>query len=106
MSATACKQCRAYICQCHVPWPNVLPCLSRKQAEELLALVRAQPQKKWVPIERNLLKALREYSGGKEYPDREDAPRTSETQEREAKAVKTLLVEVAPDGGEDPDHGF
>lgn len=52
------------------PSPYVAPYMPRSQAEELLRLVRAQPQKKWRAVERNLLKGLRDHANGKEYPDR------------------------------------
>lgn len=52
------------------PSPYVTPHLTRKQAEDLLALVRAQPQKKWRSVERNILAGLRRNANGKEYVDR------------------------------------
>lgn len=52
------------------PSPYVETYMPRKRAEELLTLVRSQPQKKWRVVERNLLKGLRDNANGKEYPDR------------------------------------
>ena len=54
------------------PSPYCAPYFSRKQAEELLALLREQPQKRWTPLRKAVLKALRENAGTKTY---EDAPR-------------------------------
>jgi hypothetical protein len=53
------------------PSPMVTPHLSRKHAEELLRLVRRQPQKKWRPVERKLLEGLRRNANGKVYLDHE-----------------------------------
>lgn len=49
------------------PSPFCAPYLTRKQTEELWRLLHQQPQKKWAPHRRALLKALQRNAGNKHY---------------------------------------
>lgn len=51
------------------PSPYVSTYMSRKQAEALWTLLHAQPQKKWRPVEKSVLTALRANAGNKIYVD-------------------------------------
>lgn len=52
------------------PSPFCAPYLTRKQTEEVWRLLHQQPQKKWAPHRRALLKALRENASNKHYPEK------------------------------------
>lgn len=45
------------------PSPYVAPHMTRKEGERLLALLEAQPQKKWEPLRKVMRKALARNSG-------------------------------------------
>lgn len=49
------------------PSPFCAPYLTRKQTEEVWRLLHAQPQKKWAPHRKAVLKALRANAGNKHY---------------------------------------
>jgi hypothetical protein len=52
------------------PSPCCAPYLTRNQAEEIWRLLHQQPQKKWAPHRRAVLKALREHAGNKNYTEK------------------------------------
>lgn len=47
--------------------PYVRWYLARRQAEQVLELLSAQPQRKWDPVLRSLLRDLRKNAGGRLY---------------------------------------
>lgn len=49
------------------PSPYCAPYLTRKQTEEIWRLLHAQPQKKWAPHRKTLLRTLRQNAGTKQY---------------------------------------
>ena len=52
------------------PSPYCAPYLTRNQAEEIWRLLHHQPQKKWGPHRKALLRALRENAGSKTYTEK------------------------------------
>ena len=52
------------------PSPYCAPYLSRKQAEEIWRLLHRQPEKKWAPHRKALLRALRNNAGNKHYMEK------------------------------------
>lgn len=52
------------------PSPYCAPYLTRKQTEEIWRLLHAQPEKKWTPHRRAILKALRANAGNKHYVEK------------------------------------